>query len=89
MKISVYSMLPFGKSLLQFLEFAINAGVTVSNGAVAIDKETLAAQIVDKLKVEMKDWQPQINGVAVLDNETKLAAIKFLAGVASAVLQKG
>jgi hypothetical protein len=48
----------------------------------------MAQQIVEKLKIEMKDWQPQINGVAVLDDETKLAAAKFLAGVASAVLQK-
>jgi orotate phosphoribosyltransferase len=88
MKISVYSMLPFGKSLLQFLETAINAGVSVSDGAIAIDRDTMAQQIVEKLKIEMKDWQPQINGVAVLDDETKLAAAKFLAGVASAVLQK-
>ena len=30
----------------------------------------------------MKDWNPKINGISVMDNKTKLAGARFLGGIA-------
>jgi hypothetical protein len=86
-KLNTFSMLPFAKGLLGYLDLALSAGFELQEDGVSIDEgafyELLAKEVVDK----MKDWKPTINGIEIMDDDTKSAAAAFLSRITLALLK--
>ena len=88
MKLKAFAMLPFAKSLLGFLQIALAKGaIIISEKGISIQEEQLKEALNEILVEEMKNWNPEYNGKKILDNKTKLAGARFLAGVACSMLE--
>lgn len=88
MKINTFQMLPLAKSLLDFLQTGVNMGtIIVNEQGITIDADLARQQIADKLVLEMKDWKPQYQGKELLDEQTRMAGARFLAGVSISLLK--
>jgi len=81
-------MLPFAKSLLEFLQLALSKGaILITEKGISIHEKQLKEALNEMLVEEMKNWNPEYNGKKILDNQTKLAGARFLAGVACSMLE--
>lgn len=90
MKINTFKMLPLAKSLLEFLQTGVNEGaVILDENGVTVDTDKAREQIAQKLVLSMKEWKPEYQGKNLLDEPTKLAGARFLAGVATSLLKQG
>jgi hypothetical protein len=89
MKINTFKMLPLAKSLLEFLQTGVDAGsIIFDEQGIAIDLEKSREQIADKLIVQMKNWKPIYQDKELLDEPTRIAGARFLAGIAISLLKK-
>ena len=83
-------MLPLAKSLLEFLQTGVNEGAVIfDNNGVTVNPDIAREKIAQKLVVSMKDWKPVYQGQDLLDEPTKMAGARFLAGVATSLLKQG
>jgi hypothetical protein len=90
MKINTFQMLPLAKSLLEFLQTGVNEGsIIFDEKGIVVDMNVAREQIADKLVIKMKDWKPVYQGKELLDDPTKMAGARFLAGVATSLLKQG
>jgi len=88
MKINTFQMLPLAKSLLEFLQNGVNVGTIIfDEQGITIDVDRARQQIADKLVVQMKDWKPEYQGKELLDDQTRMAGARFLAGVSISLLK--
>ena len=84
-----FTLLPLAKSLFGYLEVAVEEGIIYSeDNTICLDAEAMRDHISDKVLEAMTKWKPLLNGVEVLDEETRLAGAKFLAGIASLYISK-
>ena len=90
MKINAFHMLPFAKSLLQFLQTAITEGALIINdeGYVKLDEKSIKELLSNKLVNHMRDWKPEYNGKELLDENTRLHGARFLSGIAYSLLKE-
>ncbi len=90
MKINAFQMLPFAKSLLQFLQTAITEGALIINdeGYVKLDEKSIKELLSNKLVNHMRDWKPEYNGKELLDENTRLHGARFLSGIAYSLLKE-
>ena len=87
--INAFHMLPFAKSLLQFLQTALIEGaIVLSEQGVNCDQEKLCEILSLRLVEKMKDWKPEYNGVTLLDEKTRLHGARFLTGIAYSLLKE-
>ena len=49
----------------------------------AVGKEANVEVVAAFLEIKMADWQPKLNKTDLLDDDTRAAAARFLAGVAA------
>lgn len=75
MKLNYRSVMPFAISLLSHLQSSVDE---LKKRGVVIDEDNFAEFVKDKIS----SWNPQINGVDILDEKTKKYAHLFIAGVA-------
>lgn len=82
MKINAFKMLPFAKELLNFLQEGVQDGSIIWNDLKpTIDEDMIREKIAEKIAVKMVYWQPQYDGKELLDEATRKAGARFLAGV--------
>ena len=90
MKLNTFAMLPLAKSLLEFLQTGLNIGsIVLDEQGVTVDLNVARQQIADQLVVQMKEWKPKYQNTEVLDEHTRMAGARFLAGIAVSLLSKG
>jgi len=88
MKINTFKMLPLAKSLLEYLQTGIDNGmIYLDHTGATVNEEIVRNHITGKLVEEMKNWQPTYQNKELLDEETRLAGARFLAGVAMSLLR--
>ena len=74
MKLSYKNVLPFAISLLSHLQKSVDQ--------VKQKKDIDRSVLVNFVKKQISSWQPQINGISILDDETRKHAALFIAGIA-------
>ena len=77
MKFSTASFFPIAVKLGDYLIETMNHVIALQTAGVPLSPDLVAAW----LALKMQTWSPVINGRAVLDDDTRLAAARFLAGV--------
>lgn len=82
MKLSYKSVLPFAISLLSHLQGSVDE---LKSKGIAVDEKHFR----DFVKKRISSWNPQINGVDILDDETRRHAQLFIAGVALNLIKRG
>ena len=88
-RFKTFALLPIAKSLFEYLEMAIDHGLVYSDEHhICIDGKLMKTHIAEKVLDGMKNWTPIFNGIEVLDEETKEAGSRFLAGIAYSYLSK-
>lgn len=90
MKLNAFQMLPFAKSLLQFLQTAITEGAIIINdeGYMQLEEKSIKELLSHKLVTQMKEWNPEYNGKSLLDENTRLHGARFLSGIAYSILKE-
>lgn len=78
MSLSLPKILPLAQQIGGYLKMAADHYVVLHN----IGKEASAEVVAAFLQVKMADWDPKISGKTLLDDDTREAAARFLAGVA-------
>jgi len=78
MKWNSMALLPLVTQLGEHLKTAFEYYVTMKASGVTVNTEMLAGFILTK----MASWNPTAGGKTLLDDETREAAARFLAGVA-------
>lgn len=74
----VSQMLPLVSQIGIYLKMAADYYVELKMAGPVVGADGVAAFLEEK----MKDWSPVINGKAVMDEPTRKAGARFLAGVA-------
>jgi hypothetical protein len=88
MKINTFKMLPLAKSLLEHLQTGIDKGmVYIDHTGVVIDEQNVRNHITAQLVAEMKEWKPLYQNKELLDEDTRLAGARFLAGISMSLLR--
>ncbi len=88
MKINTFKMLPLAKTLLEHLQTGIEKGmVYIDHTGVTLDEDILRNHIALKLVEEMKEWKPTYQNQDLLDDDTRLAGARFLAGISVSLLR--
>ena len=82
---STMQLLPFLSKMGEYLKKGFEHYVQMSMAGSVLDNEMLQAFIY----VQMSSWNPKVQGKIVLDNATKQALAKFLAGVVINLHKKG
>jgi hypothetical protein len=75
MKLNYKSVLPFAISLLSHLQVSVDE---LKKRGVSVDEEYFRIFVKEKIK----EWNPKINGIEILDSQTRNHAHLFIAGVA-------
>jgi len=89
MKLNPLSMLPFAQSLLLHLQSGITKGVLLyTSEGISLNLEQLQGEVATYLATEMREWKPMYNGHELLDDTTRYAGTRFLAGVACNILMR-
>lgn len=78
MNISPTVVIPLVKKLGDFLKLGAEHYVTMRAAGVEPDPDVIAIFVAGK----MDGWDPAVRGRKLLDDETKAACARFLAGVA-------
>lgn len=78
MKFNQAQVLPLVMQLGTFLKQGVDQYADLRNAGRDAGPDVIAAFI----SIKMKDWNPEINKVKLLDDATKDACARFLAGVA-------
>ena len=82
-------MLPFAKDLLAFLQDGLNEGVIILDPkGIVLDENQARDMIAQKIVEKMKDWNPEYEKKRILDEPTRLAGARFLAGVVFSMLKE-
>jgi hypothetical protein len=82
MKLNAFKMLPFAKELLTFLQEGVQDGTIIWNDLKpTINEEMIREKIAQKIVVKMVYWKPEYEGQELLDEQTRMAGARFLAGV--------
>jgi hypothetical protein len=76
---TVAALLPLLGQLRSYLEEAKAYAETLKGEGRAVDPDVVALY----LSARMAGWAPKIRGTSILDTATRLAAARFLAGVAT------
>jgi len=88
MKINSFKMLPFAKDLLEFLQTGLNDGTIIINEFnLTIDEDLCREKISQKLLEKMMTWKPSYENKELLDEKTRLAGARFLAGIVFSLLK--
>jgi|TARA_R110002012_G_scaffold133799_1_gene287002 hypothetical protein len=74
----ITGILPALMQLRGFLDKGIAYGAAVRDTSGAASPVTVAAH----LEIMMRAWNPRLSGTSVIDDETRKAAARFLAGIA-------
>jgi hypothetical protein len=78
MKINPVIVIPLVKKLGDFLKVGADHYVTMRASGIEPDADMIALFLVMK----MEDWNPQVRGKHLMDDDTRAACARFLAGVA-------
>tara|TARA_Y100000310_G_scaffold303569_2_gene342032 strand:+ start:2232 stop:2483 length:252 start_codon:yes stop_codon:yes gene_type:complete len=78
MKFSATSVLPLVGQLGSYLKMGADHYSDLKQAGTEAGPDLVAVF----LQAKMGDWDPQVNGQAILDEATKEAGARFLAGVA-------
>ena len=81
MKLSIIQFLPTAKELFSNLQLACEL-VEIAYQEFPTNDEINADSIANQLANQLADWEPEIKGKMVLCENTKIAACKFLVGIA-------
>ena len=79
MSFNKMKMLPLVAKLGEYLKDAFDHYVEMKAKGVEVDADTVAVFMAE----HMKSWDPKISGKQLLDPETRKAACRFVAGVAT------
>jgi hypothetical protein len=79
MSFNKMKMLPLVAKLGEYLKEAFDHYVEMKAAGVEVDADTVAAFMAE----QMKSWEPKISGKDLLDSDTRKAACRFVAGVAT------
>jgi len=77
-KFPKHKIIPLIVKLGDYLRNGFDHYVELQVSGVPVDADLIALFI----DMQMKDWEPVINGKEILDPETKAACARFLAGIA-------
>ena len=77
MKVKVTQFLPLVTQLGSFLKTGIDHYADLRSAGSEAGPEIIAFFLEEK----MENWNPKVNGNALLDSDTRKAATQFLAGV--------
>lgn len=78
MKFSTSQMLPLIMQLGDFLKKGVDHYADMRKLNMDITPDVMAVYLTEK----MRDWHPKVGNTNLLDNDTRLAAARFIAGVA-------
>ena len=79
MSFNKMKMLPLVAKLGEYLKEAFDHYVEMKAKGIEVNADTVSAFMAE----QMKSWDPQINNKTLLDPETRKAACRFVAGVAT------
>jgi hypothetical protein len=79
MKFQAAALLPLVMKLGDYLKVGFEHYVALKASGTTLSPDMLAAFIA----TQMSTWNPDFQGKKLLDEETRLAAARFLAGVAT------
>lgn len=79
MSFNKMKMLPLVAKLGEYLNKAFDHYVEMKAKGIEVDADAVAAFMAD----QMKSWDPKMNDKSLLDPETRKAACRFVAGVAT------
>lgn len=71
-------LFPLMQQVGGYLKVALDYYALAKNTGQSLDPDIAAAYLLD----QMKDWNPTYNNVTLLDDESRKAGARFLAGVA-------
>lgn len=77
MKFNLAAFLPLISKLGDYLKLGFDHYVALKASGTSLSPDLLAAFI----GMKMTTWQPELQGKKLLDDETRTAAARFLAGV--------
>ena len=75
--IGLTKFLPLAKQLAEYLKMGMDHYATLKMAGEVAGPDAVALYLSEKMKV----WNPEVNGVPLLDDGTREAAARFLAGV--------
>ena len=78
MKFNKMKMLPLVAKLGEYLNEGFDHYIKLQASGAEIDADSLAVFVNSK----METWKPKLNGKDLLDDKTRKAASRFVAGVA-------
>jgi hypothetical protein len=81
MKFRTSQILPLVSSLGKYLQMGMDEYVKLKTSGNPVDAEQLSVYLDDK----MSSWNPKIKNVNLMDESTRRAGARFLAGVAVAI----
>jgi len=88
MKLNSFKMLPFAKELLTLLQEGLNDGaIIIDDYGITLDEDQVRERIAQKIVTKMVYWQPKYEDKELLDEPTRLAGARFLAGVVFSLLK--
>lgn len=88
MKLNSFKMLPFAKDLLAFLQDGLDSGaIVIDECGLTLDENQIKEKIAQKIVEKMINWQPTYENKTLLDEPTRLAGARFLAGVVFSMLK--
>ena len=79
MGMNIATLLPALMRLREFLEVGVEHATMLRGQQGGVDVGVVAAFLF----VKMESWNPSMAGVSVVDDETKQACARFLAGIAT------
>ena len=75
------SFLQFGPKVASFFREATSVYTAMAESGEPPSPDILAMLVLAK----MEDWNPEVKGIRVLDDETKAAGARFLSGIVCSV----
>ncbi len=78
MGLTLPKLLPLAQQIGNYLKIGADHYATLKSAGEPVDPEVVAFF----LSAKMQDWNPEISGRSLLDDETRTAGARFLAGVA-------
>jgi hypothetical protein len=76
--VNLTKLLPLVTQLGSYLKLALDYYADAKAAGLIVDADSVAIF----LRVKLDSWDPQVNGKPLLDDATRNAAARFLAGVA-------
>jgi hypothetical protein len=77
MKVAFHSLLPALAKLGKFFQDGLDHYVSAQKVGKSVDADSLGVYLTGR----MKNWDPKVKGVKIMDPDTTKAAARFISGV--------